>query len=178
MAEIKTDFGQAGSAEATSSGKPTIATAMRDVADDLAANKVTTDSSRTRHLSLGILDQGSTSTKFKTTKDFIFQIDGVVYAKAATDDIDQPATTTIADEFAKDLISVDDAGSVTVTGGVIAATQGAAVKPAVPAGEVEIGYIEIPASFTPGSTDVTSGMLFDNGTSVQAEVATIKTTKG
>ena len=177
MAEIKSNFGQAGSAEAPS-GKPTLALAFRDVADDLAALKATVDSARTRPLSLGVLDQGSTSTKFKTTKDFIFQIAGIVYAKAATDDIDQPATTTIADEFAKDLISIDAAGSVTVTGGVIAASQVLAVKPAVPAGEVEIGYIEIPASFTPGATDVTAGMLFDNATSVQAAVATLKTTKG
>jgi len=37
MAEIKQDFGMADSADHRSGGGPTIADAMRDVADDLAA---------------------------------------------------------------------------------------------------------------------------------------------
>ena len=104
--------------------------------------------------------QGTTTTKFKTSAATQYTINGQNYLKAATDDAGQPAAgVTSGAEFRKDLISIGAAGTFTVTVGTVAASQGAAVKPACPAGEVELGWIEVPNSFTPGTTAVTAGML-------------------
>lgn len=103
--------------------------------------------------------KGTTTTKFKTSADTHYILAGKHHKKAATDDIAQPASTTNGSQYAKDLISINASGTVTVTAGTKAASQGAAVKPDVPADNVELGWIEVPASFTPGTTDVTAGML-------------------
>lgn len=104
---------------------------------------------------------GTTTTKFKTSASTAYIIDGQNYNKAATDDIAQPAAgITSAGQYRKDLISIDATGTVTVTAGTVSTvSQNAAVKPAVPAGGIELGWIEVPPSFTPGTTVVTTGML-------------------
>lgn len=103
--------------------------------------------------------QATTTTRFKTSAATNYTINGQNYTKGTTDNIATPNGNTSAGQFRKDLISIDAAGTITVTAGTVAASQGAAVKPACPANQVELGWIEVPASFTAGTTDVTAGML-------------------
>ena len=107
----------------------------------------------------GGLDVATTTTKFKTSGTTNYMIDGVHYAKAATDNIATPNGNTIVGEYRKDLITLDAAGSFTVTAGTVAASQAAANLPNTPAGGCPIGHIEVPASFTAGTDSVTAGML-------------------
>lgn len=88
-----------------------------------------------------------------------YRIAGVAYTKAAQDNIAAPASTSEG-QFRKDLITINAAGTVTVTAGPVAASQAAAVFPAIPPDTVPLGYIEVPASFVSGSTEVTAGMIF------------------
>lgn len=88
-----------------------------------------------------------------------YRIDGVAYTKAAQDNIASPASTS-AGQYRKDLISINAAGTVTVTPGVVAATLLAAQPPALPASSIPLGWIEVPPAFVGGTTAVTAGMLF------------------
>lgn len=107
----------------------------------------------------GALDVGTTTTKVKTTSTFIYEIAGVVYAYVATDDIGVPGVNTTGVQYRKVSIQIDAAGTVTFVAGATAASQGAAVHPPVGAGKVEIGWLELPVSFTSGTTVITSGMI-------------------
>jgi hypothetical protein len=67
--------------------------------------------------------------------------------------------TTDAATFRKVLLEVDAAGTLTKTVGVGAADQASAVKPAPTVNRIEIGWLELPNSFTAGTTALTAGML-------------------
>lgn len=107
----------------------------------------------------GGLGVATTPAQFKLTAATNYMIGGVNYTKAATQNIATPVTTTTAGQYAKDLISINAAGTVTVTGGVIAASAAAAELPDVPEGSIALGYIAVPPSFVPGTTSVTADML-------------------
>lgn len=119
----------------------------------------------------GDLGVGGTATKFKLGATD-YRIAGTAYTKAAADNIASPASTS-AGQYRKDLISLDAAGTVTVTAGAVAVSQDAAVLPACPADNVPVGWIEVPASFTSGTTEVTAGMLrkWTHAIDLLAEVA-------
>jgi len=108
-----------------------------------------------------VLAQGTTTTKFKFTNAFDYMLAGQVYYKAATDDVAAPGSgaNTGSGEYRKSLICIDSAGTVTLVHGTVAASQGAAALPSPTANTVPVGYLEIPASFTSGSTNVTAGMI-------------------
>lgn len=105
-----------------------------------------------------VLAVGTDTNEFKVSA-FSYKLGGVTYNKAAQDDISEPLTTTGAGEFVKELICIDSAGTISLVAGDAAATQAAATLPDVPANKLAIGYIEVPESFTPGTSNVTSGML-------------------
>lgn len=138
-------------------------TAVDELIVDTQANKAGLDIARTnlRTTLLGDpgLAQGTNTKRFKTANATPYRLNGIVYSKAATDDIAQPLTTTNGTQYVKELISLDAAGTFALTAGTPAASQGAAALPATPANQTPIGYIEVPNNFTPGTTDVTAGML-------------------
>ena len=104
-----------------------------------------------------VIAPGTTDTNFQVSA-FPYKIGGVVYSKAAADDIAAPGASTSAGEFRKILLSIDTAGTITATAGTVAASQAAAELPSTPSGELEIATLELPASFTSATTSLTAGM--------------------
>lgn len=114
-----------------------------------------------------VLAPGGTPANIKVSA-FSYKLNGLVYNKAGADNIMAPGTSTGADEFLKILVCIDSSGTVSVVAGEKAATQAAAELPDTPANKLAIGYLEIPESFTSGTTSVTSGMCkrYDNSIAV------------
>lgn len=104
-----------------------------------------------------VVAPGSDDTKFAVSA-FHYMLAGVAEAKAAADDIAAPGASTSSGEFRKILLSINAAGTITATAGAVAASQALAELPSTPTGELPIGYLELPASFTSGSTSLTTGM--------------------
>lgn len=104
-----------------------------------------------------VLSPGGTATNFGMSA-FSYRVDGVHANKAANTNIAAPGASTSAGEFRKILISGNAAGTITATAGAIAASQALAALPTLPADNVPLAYLELPASFTSGTTDVTAGM--------------------
>lgn len=95
---------------------------------------------------------GTTAGKAKTQNAVTYQIAGLVYTKAATDDLfDCSALSTDGTHYMKVLFSLDAGGTATVTAGAAATTQATALLPAVPAGGAPIGYVELPVSYAGGA---------------------------
>lgn len=68
-------------------------------------------------------------------------------------------TDTAAGQFRKVLIQMDAAGTITQKSGAIAGTQADAIKPAPDTDKISLGWLELPASFVPGTTNLTLAML-------------------
>lgn len=87
-------------------------------------------------------------------------INGVYVTKtaASTQTITTCGNTSTA-QYRKCTVCVDAAGTLAYRTGAIAASQAAATKPPCRDNEVEVAYIELPPSFTSGTTTVTAGML-------------------
>ena len=104
---------------------------------------------------------GTTTTKIKTAVALKYCINGLMYSKAATDNI---VITACAEQalatFAKYLVSINAAGTVTTTKGADAATAVLALLPDLPAASAPVGYFQIntdgTTTFTAGTTDLTS----------------------
>lgn len=100
------------------------------------------------------LAEGTNANTLQTANAIDFVIDGVVYTKAATDNI---AMTACAEQaistYCMYLVTLDAAGALTVTKGTELATD-TAVLPSRPADEAVIGAFKIA---TDGSTTFTSG---------------------
>lgn len=107
----------------------------------------------------GGLTQATNPDKFQVAATS-YRIAGVNYIKAAADNVATPNGNTAAGQFRKDLISINATGTITVTAGAVAATQALAVVPDCPANNIPLGWIEVPAGFTAGTTACTSAMLF------------------
>lgn len=117
-----------------------------------------------------VLAVGTDTNEFKVSA-FTYKLNGVTYNKAAQDDVAEPLTTTEADEFVKELIVIDSAGTVSLVAGEVAESQAEAELPETPEDKLPIGYIEVPASFTPGTSNVTTGMLKDISETVDVTYA-------
>lgn len=103
----------------------------------------------------------SDADEFATTAGEIV-LGGVVVAIAATNNNEVAVgAATAAGEFRKVLIEAKADGSVVQVVGDKAATQATAKLPDGNTDAVSIGYLEVPASFTPGTTAVTTGMIKD-----------------
>lgn len=110
------------------------------------------------HLTVNpVVAPGSDDTDFQVSA-FSYMLAGVVHNKAAADDIAPPGVSTSSGEFRKVLLSINAAGAITATGGDVAASQAAAALPDTPSGQLPIGYLELPASFTSGAASLTAGM--------------------
>jgi hypothetical protein len=97
---------------------------------------------------------------------FQYWIGDTYYNKGAQDNINVSAmfTATGAGQFKKLRAEIDTGGTVTVKEGAIAGAQVNAGVPRRTANRCTIGWIEIPASFTPGTTAFNvGGVLFIEG---------------
>lgn len=103
------------------------------------------------------LAPGGTDTNYKVSA-FHYKLGGIAYYKAAADNIAAPGVSTTAGQYKKCLLSIDTAGTITVTGGTAAASQALAELPACPDGELPIATFELAPSFTSGTTSLTAGM--------------------
>jgi hypothetical protein len=105
------------------------------------------------------LSQGTTTTKFNLAAGEVSLAQAMVSIAAVVDTSVPAGAATGAGEFRKVLVEVDGAGAVsTVVGDKVTTAQTDAVLPAGNAAKISVGYLEIPASFTPGTTVVTNGM--------------------
>ena len=110
----------------------------------------------------------TTTTKIKTTNALYYMISGLRYTKGATDNIDITTgagfTNTGVGQFCKLRIEIDSAGTVTAKQGGFATAQVLAQHPARSASKATIGYAEIPASFTFGTSNFNdSGVALVDG---------------
>jgi hypothetical protein len=79
--------------------------------------------------------------------------------KAASSVATTVAVSTGAAQFMKAVIEMDASGVITIRAGVIAASQLLAVRPTDDPTKIILGHIEIPASFTGGTTTLSQPML-------------------
>lgn len=104
------------------------------------------------------LDVGTNAQTIKFTTAITYAINGVLYAKAITDNIAMTACAIQAtDTYCLYLITIDSGGTVKITKGTAVATD-TAVLPARPANEAVVGYMKIvtasAATFTCGTDDL------------------------
>ena len=110
----------------------------------------------------------TTTTKIKTTNAFYYMISGQRYTKAGADNIDITTgagfTNTGASQFCKLRVEIDSSGTVTAKQGGIASAQALAPFPPRSASKATVGWIEIPASFTFGTSNFNdSGVTLVDG---------------
>lgn len=100
------------------------------------------------------LAEGTNANTLQVATAFNYRIGNLIYTKAITDNIAMTALAVQAvSTFCKYLVSINAAGTVTLTKGTEVATD-ASVLPAVPASNCAVGYINVA---TDGSTTFTSG---------------------
>lgn len=113
-----------------------------------------------RHIGGGLAPNSDT-TKFDVAA-WRAVIDGVPSSgNAATAQVltgMTPTAITTSVQFQKILVTGKRAGTLGIYSGAKASSQGKALKPVTPVGEIELGWIELPTSFTAGTTAITSGM--------------------
>lgn len=109
---------------------------------------------------------GSSSKKaIKIVNTIYYMIDGVLYTKASAEVAFTATTHDVANaKFAVFVLSIDSAGTVTITKSADADSLAAVVFPTVPDDEVVIGFVIINPTGT-GAFDATSTDL-DDGTVV------------
>ena len=111
---------------------------------------------RSRVSGVSGLAVGTTTSRIKTVNAVSYCINGVNYSKAATDNIDITTAAglvnTAPNQFCKLRVEINSGGTVSAVQGGIAASQAAAPFPTRSSGKATLGYIEIPASFTFGTT--------------------------
>lgn len=116
---------------------------------------------RNRGFSDPDLAQASTTTQVKTTNTFQYMVDGILKSKAATDNQTIAAlTATAAGETCRVRVEINAAGTITFKQGPIGA--GITTAPVRSPSKATIGYFDMPASFTPG-TSLTSLVTFYDG---------------
>jgi hypothetical protein len=125
---------------------------------------------------------GSTNTKIKTQAITNYKINGVLYAKAATDDVcDLTGVAALTTGYKKIKLSLGSAGTCTVTPSAEAATLNAVVIPATPTDEVLIGGLTIgdgaahdfaAAAVTADGGVIVPASYFDNALTAAVAVGT------
>lgn len=108
----------------------------------------------------GDLTVHTTNTQFAVS-DLTAVIGGQLVDKAAQTAIAVAGgAATGASQFVKVLIQMDAAGTITQKVGAIVTTQQSdAIKPSEDLDKISLGWLEIPASFVPGTTVLTTAML-------------------
>lgn len=102
----------------------------------------------------------ATTTKFATTDLVAVLAQGLVDKSAQTAIVVLAGTDTAAGQFRKVLVQMDASGTISQKSGALSTTtQADAVKPAPDTDKISLGWLELPASFVPGTTVLTTAML-------------------
>lgn len=113
----------------------------------------------------------TTNTKLKTANTVQFRINGKNFSKVAEDNITiSGLTNTGAAETCKVRVEVDVAGTVTFVQGGMASVQALAKFPTRSANKATLGWVEIPASHTFGTTALTGYTFVDGDPDLGADV--------
>ena len=117
----------------------------------------------TRAFTSGLIAIGTTKSKVKTTAIINYCIDGLLYAKAITDDlfVFTDVTVQAISTTKYYLLCLDAAGAALVVNGAVGAT----TLPACPDGYCPVGYVKIATSgagtFIPGTTLLDAAQVTD-----------------
>lgn len=84
---------------------------------------------------------GSSSKKAVKIANTVYTIHNGVIAKKTTAEVALPAVTVTNAKFNVFLVSIDSAGTVTISGGTEGASLATVVLPAVPAGNASLGFV-------------------------------------
>jgi hypothetical protein len=96
-------------------------------------------------------------------------VNGVYVTKtAATGQAVTACGNTTGSQYRKCTLCMNQAATLRFAPGAVAASQAAALKPSCSDSETEIAYLELPTSFTAGSTSITSNMLKQAATRASA----------
>lgn len=105
---------------------------------------------------------GTTTTRIQVTNQVDFAIANQVYRKAAEDNISVTGlTNTTATQFRKARVEINTAGTVSFKEGPAATAQVNAIMPRRTASRATLGWLQVPNSFTYGTTAFTAGMFFN-----------------
>lgn len=111
----------------------------------------------------GALAIGTNTATFKTAATVTGVVNGVVFTKAATDNVAFSGTDVLAaSTYTKVLVTLNASGTFATVTGTSAATSAAALLPAAASGYIPIGAIEIASgasTFTLGTTALTGGTV-------------------
>jgi len=111
------------------------------------------------------LAEGTNANTFKTVNDVYYTIAGVMYKKAATDNIAMTAAAQQADATkCIYLVEIDANGTVSTQKGTEVAAAATATPPTRSASKAVLGWIQVVNSggtFTAGSTDLGAGTVTD-----------------
>lgn len=109
---------------------------------------------------------GTTTSKVRTTAAIKFLADGVYAHKASTDDAFTLSGTVVNATFNVFVMTINAAGTCTARMGTAGATRATVVFPAIPEGEVVLGFVEInptgTGNFVGGTTALTDGTVVPN----------------
>ena len=95
---------------------------------------------------------------------FDFRLGNQIYTKAAEDNVAVTLTNTNATQFRKVRVQINTAGTLSFSEGAPATAQVLAAIPRRTAALATVGWIEIPASFTYGTTSFSAaGVAMFNG---------------
>lgn len=114
----------------------------------------------------GALAIGTDNTTIRNTATITGVVNGVVFTKAATDNIAMTAGTEQAiSTFAKYAVCVNSSGTVATVQGNSAATAAAALLPACASGYIPVGAVQIATdnatTFTAGTSDLSASGITD-----------------
>jgi len=109
---------------------------------------------------------GGDTAKMDISVGVDFIIDGVAYTKAVENNIAVGAATTAAGEYRAITVAVNASGTTSQTVSAVAAAA-PVTPPAVPANECPLATIQIPASFTPGTTTFLTAWVTNGWTAQQ-----------
>lgn len=109
---------------------------------------------------------GTTTTKAKIATAFKAMIDGAYVHKAITDDAFTLSGTVVNAKFNVYVLTINASGTCTARMGTDGATRALVAWPAIPAGEVVVGFIEInptgTGNFVGGTTALTDATVVPN----------------
>lgn len=121
--------------------------------------------------SAGLTIGSSSKPKVKIANTTYFLIDGVLYSKTTAEVTLTTANNVANAKYNVLVLSIDSAGTVTVTNGTEAATLAAVVFPTIPSSQVVLGFVIVHPSgtggFVGGTTDLDDATVVPNAVYVQ-----------
>lgn len=121
--------------------------------------------------SAGLTIGSSSKPKVKIANTTYYLIDGVLYSKTTAEITLTTANNVANAKYNVLVLSIDTAGTVTVTNGTEAATLAAVVFPTIPSNQAVLGFVIIHPSgtggFVGGTTDLDDATVVPNAVYVQ-----------